>query len=64
MYEPISHLPEKEQGKILTTNGDPEVGEPCMCVKYMYLSVFYYLFYDTDISTTFSSGISVDISVS
>ena len=40
MEEPISHLPEKEQGGLLTINGDPEVGEPCMCVKYMYLSVF------------------------
>ena len=26
MEEPISHLPEKEQGGLLTINGDPEVG--------------------------------------
>ena len=28
MEEPISHLPEKEQGRLLTINGDHEVGEP------------------------------------
>ena len=26
MDEPISHLPEKEEGELLTINGDPEVG--------------------------------------
>ena len=40
MYEPISHLPEKEQGKILTIIGDPEVGEPYMFGKGMYFLCF------------------------
>ena len=26
MDEPISHLPQKEEGGLLTINGDPEVG--------------------------------------
>ena len=51
MEESISHLPEKEEGVLLTINGGPEVVEPCMFVKGMYLSVFYCLCYDTDIST-------------
>ena len=48
MYKPISHLPEKEQCKLLTILGDPEVGEPCILVKCMYLSMFYCLCYVTD----------------
>ena len=52
--ESISHLPEKEEGILLNINGDPEVGEPCMFVKVMYLSVFYCLCYDTDISIDIS----------
>ena len=51
MDEPISHLPEKEQGGFLTINGDPEVGEPCMFGKGVYLSMFYCLCYVKDIST-------------
>ena len=51
MDEPISHLPEKEEGVLLTINGDTEVGEPCMFVKGMYLYLFYCLCYYTDIST-------------
>ena len=51
MEESISHLPEKEKGMLLTINGDPEVGEPCMFVIGLYLSVFYCLCYDTNIST-------------
>ena len=27
MEESISHLPKKEEGALLTVNGDPEVGE-------------------------------------
>ena len=54
MDEPISHFPEKEQGELLTINGDPEVEEPCMFVKGMYLSVFYYLCYAKDISADMS----------
>ena len=54
MEKSISHLPEKEEGVLLTINGDPEVGEPCMFVKVIYLSVFYWLCYDTDISTDMS----------
>ena len=40
MEERISHLPKKEQGRLLTINGDPEFGGPCMFVKGMSLSVF------------------------
>ena len=29
--EPISHLPQKEEGKLLTINGDNEVGEYTYC---------------------------------
>ena len=43
MEESISNLPEKEEGVLLTINGDTKVGEPCMFVKGMYLSVFYCL---------------------
>ena len=38
----------------MTINGDPEVREPCMFVKGMYLYLFYCLCYDTDISTDMS----------
>ena len=54
MEESISHLPEKEEDLLLTINGDPEFGEPCMFVKGVYLSVFYCFCYDTDISTNIS----------
>ena len=43
----------KEEGVLLTINGDPEVVEPCMFLKGMYFSVFF-IFYDTDISTDIS----------
>ena len=46
MDEPISDLPQKEQGGLLTIDGDPDVAEPCM-----YFSVFYCLCYVKDIST-------------
>ena len=48
MEEPISHLPEKEQGGLLTIKGDPEVGENYMFVKGIYFYVFYCLCYYTD----------------
>ena len=54
MEEPISYLPEKEEGVLLIINGDTEVGEPCMFVKVVYLYLFYCLCYDTDISTDMS----------
>ena len=54
MEESISHLPEKEEGVLLTINGDPEVGEPCIFVKFVYLSVFNCLCYDSNISTDMS----------
>ena len=38
----------------MTINGDTEVGEPCMFVKFMYLSVFYCFCYNTDMSTDMS----------
>ena len=47
--EPISHLPEKEQGELLTINDNPEVGEPCMFGKGIFLSVFYCLCYVMDV---------------
>ena len=49
MDEAISYSPEKEQGELLTIIRDPEVGEPCMFGKSMYLSVFYCLCYVNDI---------------
>ena len=51
MDEPISHLPKKQQGELLTINGDSEVVEPCMFGKGIYFSVFYCFCYVTDIST-------------
>ena len=51
MEESITLFPEIEEGVPLTINGDPPGGETCMFVKGMYLSVFYCLLYDTDIST-------------
>ena len=52
--EPISNLPEKERGELLTIYGDPEVVEPCMFGNFMYLSVFFCLCYVTDIYTDMS----------
>ena len=40
MDDPISHLPKKLQGELLTINGYPE---PCMFGKGIYFSVFYCL---------------------
>ena len=51
MEESITLYPEIEEGVPLTINGDPMDVEHCMFVKGMYLSVFYCLCYDTDIST-------------
>ena len=50
MEESITLFPEIKEGAPLTINGDPPDVEPCMIVKGVYLSVFYCLFYDTDIS--------------
>ena len=38
MEESIKRFPEKEKGVLLTINGDPADGEPCMFVKGMYFS--------------------------
>ena len=54
--EPISHLPQKGKGEVLTVDGYPEVVEPCMFGKCMYLSVFYCLCYAKDRSTDMSEG--------
>ena len=44
MDEPISHLPEKEQGVLLTINGDPEVGETLQVWKrYLFFCVLLFL---------------------
>ena len=51
MEDSITLFPEIEEGIPLTINGDPPDGEPCMFVKGLYLSLFYCLCYDTDIST-------------
>ena len=48
--------PKKEQDELLTIVGDPEVGEPCMLGKGIYLPVFYCLCYVKDISTDMSEG--------
>ena len=51
MEESITLFPEIEEGVPLTINGDVPDEEPCMFVKGVYLSIFYCLCYDTDIST-------------
>ena len=43
MDEALSNSPKKEQGKLLIIDGNPEVGEPCMFGRGVYLSVFYCL---------------------
>ena len=43
MDDPISDLPEKEQGEMLTIYGYPGVEEPCIFERGMYFSVFYCL---------------------
>ena len=54
MEESITLFPEIEEGKPLTVNGDPPDGEPCMFFKGMYLSTFYCLCYDTNLTTYYS----------
>ena len=49
MDQVISHSPEKEQGELLTIVGDPEITEPCVFVKFMYLPMFYCLCYFREI---------------
>ena len=50
MDETLSNLPEKEQGELLIIDGGPEVEEPCIFQRGMYLSVFYFLCYVKEIS--------------
>ena len=45
MEDPISNLPEKEQGELLFINGDPDIEEPCMFERGMYSFYFYSLCY-------------------
>ena len=47
-------LPKNKKSEWFTIFGDPEVGEPCTFFKGMYLSVFYCLCYEMDISTDMS----------
>ena len=54
MEESITLFPEIKEGVPLTINGDPPGGEPRMFVKGMYLSIFYCLWYDTNITTGYS----------
>ena len=49
MDEPLSYSSKKSV--FLTIVGDPEVGEPCMFEKGMYLDEFYCLCYEMDLST-------------
>ena len=56
MDESITLFPKIEEGVLLTINGYPPNEEPFMFFKGMYLSVFYCLCYDTDISTDISEG--------
>ena len=53
MEESITLSPKIEEGVPLTINGDTPDGEPCMFVKATYLSVFYCLCYDTDLTTDY-----------
>ena len=50
MEDLITLFPEIEEGEPLTINGDPPDGEPCIFVKGIYFSVFYCLFYDTELT--------------
>ena len=54
MEESITLSPEIEEVEPLTINRDPPDGEPCMFVKGVYLSVFYFLCYDTNLTTDYS----------
>ena len=51
MDEPVSNLSEKEQGELLTIDGDTDVEETCMLERGMYLSVFYCFCFVKDILT-------------
>ena len=54
MEESITLFLKIEEGVLLTIHGDPPDGEHCMFVKGIYLSVFYFLCCDTDITTNYS----------
>ena len=54
MEKSIRIFLEIENVEPLTINCDPPDGEPCMFVKGIYLSVFYFLCYDTDLTTDYS----------
>ena len=56
MDEPISNLPKKEQGGLLTIYGDPDVEEPFMFERGIYLSLLYCLYYVKDISIDILEG--------
>ena len=42
MNEPISDLPKKEQGGLLSIDGDTDAEEPCMFERGMYFCVLYF----------------------
>ena len=46
----ISNLPEKEQGELLNIDGGPDVEEPCIFERGIYLSFLYSLYYVKEIS--------------
>ena len=45
MDGPLSNSTKKQQGKLLIIDGNPDVGEPCMFGRCMYLYKFYCLCY-------------------
>ena len=54
--QPISGIPQKEIGKLLTIDGGPVVEEASMSERGVYFSVFYCLCYVEDISTDMLEG--------
>ena len=54
MDDPLSNSTEKEEGELLISDGNTEVGEPCMFGRVMYFSMFYFLCYVREMSTDLS----------
>ena len=50
----ITLSPEIKEVEPLTINSNHLDGKPCMFVKVVYLSVFYFLCYDTNFTTDYS----------
>ena len=56
MDKALYHSPKKQQDELLTFFGDPEVDEPGMFEIGMYLSIYYFLCCEMDLSTDISEG--------